>query len=33
MKEFLNKIRKPNKNMKKKNYIINTILIFLLGLH
>lgn len=32
MKEILNKIRIPNKNMKMKNKIINTTLIFLLGI-
>ena len=32
MKEFLNKIRIPNKDMKTKNKIINTSLIMLLGI-
>ena len=32
MKEFLNKIRIPNKDMKLKNKIINTSLIMLLGI-
>lgn len=32
MKEFLNKIRTPDKNMKIKSKIINTLLIFLLGI-
>ncbi len=32
MKEFLNKIRIPNKDMKTKNKIINTFLIMLLGI-
>lgn len=32
MKEILNKIRITNKNMKMKNKIINTVLIFLLGI-
>ena len=32
MKEFLNNIRKINNNLKLKNKIINTVLIFLLGI-
>ena len=32
MKEFLNKIRTPDKNTKIKSKIINTLLIFLLGI-
>ena len=32
MKEYLNKIRIPDKNMQMKNKIINTFLIFLLGI-
>ena len=32
MKEFLDKIRKVDNNLKLKNKIINTVLIFLLGI-